>query len=185
MLVKALYQAELPLQKHTAQRTRRAVNRGSAIVWVTGIAPATSRSRTPRSTTELHPENPPHRMRWISTSPVNRTRKARGWNPGPSQKATQETTADEVITLRGTHPLGNAAYSARLVPPRGFEPLSSTFAASCPILGTVAKQGRSRWNRTITYAGMGRDGALHGLRDKGEATKHGLLILEIREVGAR
>jgi hypothetical protein len=32
---------------------------------------------------------------------------------------------------------------------------------------------------------MGRDGALHGLRDKGETAKHGVLILEIREVGAR
>ncbi len=32
---------------------------------------------------------------------------------------------------------------------------------------------------------MGRDGALHGLRDKGEATKQGLLILEISELGTR
>lgn len=28
-------------------------------------------------------------------------------------------------------------------------------------------EGRSRWSRTITHADMSRDGALHGLRDKG------------------
>ena len=103
------------------------------------------------------------------TPPVNRTLQARDWKPGPSPEGDARSAADEATTLRDICK-DNAAHPARLVPPRGFEPHPTTFAVSCPIPGTVAgQQGRSRWNRTITCAGMGRDGALHGLRELGAA----------------
>jgi len=41
--------------------------------------------------------------------------------------------------------------------------------------------GRSRWNRTITYAGMGRDGAQHRLR----CAAHALRALQLTARGAR
>jgi hypothetical protein len=110
----------------TYMRPRAAYQR---IVWVTGIAPATSRSRTPRSTTELHPDR---RIASESNtaSPVLESR--------PFPEGDAELEADEVATLRVTRTRGNAVHPARLVPPRGFEPLPTTFARSCPIPGTVA-----------------------------------------------
>jgi hypothetical protein len=46
---------------------------------------------------------------------------------------------------------GNRTSSARLVPPRGHDPLPSSFANLCPVLGTVAsaiRSGRSGGSRT-------------------------------------
>ena len=138
-------------------------------VWVTGIAPATSRSRTPRSATELRPENsPPGCGRWRHAASESNTASP-GLESRPFPRRRRKTAADEATALR-VFLKDNAAHPARLVPPRGFEPLPTTFAVSCPVLGTVAgEQGRSRWNRTITCAGMGRDGALHGLRARAPA----------------
>lgn len=81
--------------------------------------------------------------------------------------------------------MGNAVYSARLVPPRGLEPLSSTFAASCPILERwqVNRSQPMESNHHVRGYGPRRCPARAAGQGRGDEARW--LILEISERGAR
>src|SRR5688572_5073884 len=54
----------------------------------------------------------------------------------PRKRSSQSTESNR--HARGYGPRRCPAPTANAVPPRGIEPLPTTFALSCPILGTVA-----------------------------------------------
>lgn len=102
-------------------------------VWVTGIAPAASASRTPRSSTELHPEKKfavPKGQKSSSGCHTARRPRSEIW----TKHATSESNAAPLLWR--PRPSQTVAYE--VVPLRGFEPQPSTFAESCPVRGTVA-----------------------------------------------
>ena len=105
---------------------------GKELVWVVGLAPTASRTRTARSAPELHPYAPclmagiepaavtPHGGPTRGQAIARRQRIERCW-PG--------------FGVQAPRPEGNAS-----VPPEGFEPSPATFARLCPVHRTVACQ---------------------------------------------
>lgn len=98
-----------------------------ACVEVEGVAPPASRSRTSRSALELHHETS-RRGEWIRTidlSVPNGARYQLRYTPERRSRIEPDSQPDlesSPVTQTSTH----------VVPPRGFEPLPSTFATLCP-----------------------------------------------------
>jgi hypothetical protein len=140
--VLALSQAELRLSSRATPL---------ALVWVTGLAPAASCSRSTRSALELHPDK--------SAVP-------KGWAPPSGSVATRRPARTRG---RGTPPRirtpPRSIWSRGRAPARAMYRRTSAPRCGLSVEGITQRERpakmkrRSRENRTLACTGMGRDGA--------------------------